>query len=141
VDARRYVDEQCVMHGKWLIDSGTLGTKGNTQVVIPHLTESYSSSADPEEAAVPLCTIKTFPYQVLMSLQPRCTCISLFLLLPFGYSAGALRGVGEEQVRGILCRAAAPGAAGSDYRCRRRCCGRVNTAGTLAELAGGRTGR
>jgi molybdopterin/thiamine biosynthesis adenylyltransferase len=32
VDARKYVDELCVLHGKWLIDSGTLGTKGNTQV-------------------------------------------------------------------------------------------------------------
>jgi hypothetical protein len=34
VDARRYVDEQCVLHGKWMLDSGTLGTKGNTQVSI-----------------------------------------------------------------------------------------------------------
>ena len=38
------------------------------KVVIPHLTESYSSSADPEEAAIPLCTIKTFPYQVRTAL-------------------------------------------------------------------------
>jgi hypothetical protein len=35
-----------------------------TQVVIPHVTESYSASADPEEDAIPLCTIKTFPTQV-----------------------------------------------------------------------------
>lgn len=35
-----------------------------SQVVIPHLTESYASSADPDEEAIPLCTIKTFPYQV-----------------------------------------------------------------------------
>lgn len=34
------------------------------QVVIPHLTESYGSSADPEEEALPLCTLKSFPYQV-----------------------------------------------------------------------------
>lgn len=32
VDARRYVDEQCVRHHKWLVDSGTLGVKGSTQV-------------------------------------------------------------------------------------------------------------
>jgi len=63
VDARRYVDQQCVIHGKWLLDSGTLGTKGNTQVIIPHLTESYSSSADPPDDAIPLCTLKSFPYQ------------------------------------------------------------------------------
>eukprot|EP01038_Epipyxis_sp_PR26KG_P011489 gene11489-15388_t len=63
VEARMYVDEQCLKYGKWMIDSGTLGTKGNTQVIIPHLTESYSSSADPPESAIPLCTLKSFPYQ------------------------------------------------------------------------------
>lgn len=62
VDARRYVDEKCVQHHKVLLDSGTLGTKGNTQVVLPFLSESYSSSADPPEEAIPLCTLKSFPY-------------------------------------------------------------------------------
>jgi molybdopterin/thiamine biosynthesis adenylyltransferase len=37
VEARKYVDGQCVQHGKWLLDSGTLGTKGNTQVREPDL--------------------------------------------------------------------------------------------------------
>ena len=63
VEARKYVDRLCVRHSKWLIDSGTLGTKGSTQVVIPHISESYSSSADPPEDAIPLCTLKSFPYQ------------------------------------------------------------------------------
>ena len=63
VEARKYVDRLCVQHTKWLIDSGTLGTKGSTQVVIPHISESYSSSADPPEDAIPLCTLKSFPYQ------------------------------------------------------------------------------
>eukprot|EP01041_Mallomonas_annulata_P003343 gene3343-6615_t len=62
VDARRFVDSQCVKHRRWLLDSGTLGTKGNTQVVIPHTTESYSSSVDPPEDAIPMCTLKSFPY-------------------------------------------------------------------------------
>jgi ubiquitin-activating enzyme E1 len=34
-----------------MVDSGTLGTKGNTQVVVPFLTESYGSSNDPPEAS------------------------------------------------------------------------------------------
>lgn len=63
VDARLYVDRQCVLYGKWLLDSGTLGTKGNVQVVIPFLSESYASSADPPEQAIPMCTLKSFPYQ------------------------------------------------------------------------------
>ena len=62
VDARRFVDEKCVQYQKILLDSGTLGTKGNTQVVLPFLSESYSSSADPPEEAVPICTLKSFPY-------------------------------------------------------------------------------
>ena len=32
-----------------LIDSGTLGTRGHVQVVVPHLTESYGSQSDPPE--------------------------------------------------------------------------------------------
>lgn len=36
---------------KPMVDSGTLGTKGNTQVVVPFLTESYGSSNDPPEAS------------------------------------------------------------------------------------------
>ncbi len=43
VDARMYMDSQCVFYRKSLLESGTLGTKGNTQVVVPHLTESYPS--------------------------------------------------------------------------------------------------
>ena len=34
------------------------------QVVIPFVTESYASSADPPEEALPLCTLKSFPYLV-----------------------------------------------------------------------------
>jgi ubiquitin-activating enzyme E1 len=34
VDARRYMDRRCVYYRKPLLESGTLGTKGNTQVRI-----------------------------------------------------------------------------------------------------------
>lgn len=57
------MDAQCVTYGKWMVDSGTLGTKGNTQVVVPFVSESYSSSSDPPEEDIPLCTLKSFPYQ------------------------------------------------------------------------------
>jgi hypothetical protein len=55
VVARRYVDQQCVTHRKPMVDSGTLGPKGSTQVVVPFLTESYGSSSDPPEKGIPLC--------------------------------------------------------------------------------------
>ncbi|CAK7893465.1 ubiquitin-activating enzyme E1 1 [[Candida] anglica] len=64
VDARTYVDRRCVFYKKALLESGTLGTKGNTQVVIPNLTESYSSSQDPPEKSIPLCTLRSFPNKI-----------------------------------------------------------------------------
>lgn len=39
------------------------------QVVIPHLTESYSSSQDPPEKSIPICTLKNFPNAIEHTLQ------------------------------------------------------------------------
>lgn len=64
VDARTYVDRRCVFFHKPLVDSGTLGTKGNTQVVLPRITESYSSSQDPPEQSFPMCTLRSFPNRI-----------------------------------------------------------------------------
>ena len=50
--ARLYVDRRCVFYTKPLFESGTLGPKCNTQVVIPHLTENYGASRDPEEKVI-----------------------------------------------------------------------------------------
>ncbi len=44
VNARLYVDGRCVYFQKPLLESGTLGTKCNTQMVIPNLTENYGES-------------------------------------------------------------------------------------------------
>lgn len=64
VAARQYMDTRCVYYEKPLLESGTLGTKANVQVVLPHVTESYSSSQDPPEKSHPSCTIKNFPNQI-----------------------------------------------------------------------------
>lgn len=64
VEARTYVDRRCVFFHKPLLESGTLGTKGNTQVVLPNLTESYSSSQDPPEQSFPMCTLRSFPNKI-----------------------------------------------------------------------------
>jgi ubiquitin-activating enzyme E1 len=69
VEARKYMDRRCVYFEKPLLESGTLGTKGNTQVVIPHLTESYSSSNDPPEKSIPICTLKNFPNAIEHTIQ------------------------------------------------------------------------
>ncbi|KAM5146463.1 ubiquitin-like modifier-activating enzyme 1 isoform 1-T1 [Mantella aurantiaca] len=69
VDARMYMDRRCVYYRKPLLESGTLGTKGNVQVVIPFITESYSSSQDPPEKSIPICTLKNFPNAIEHTLQ------------------------------------------------------------------------
>jgi ubiquitin-activating enzyme E1 len=69
VEARLFIDSQCVANRKGLIDAGTLGAKGNVQVVVPHQSESYGSSADPPEPAIPVCTLKNFPYEISHTIQ------------------------------------------------------------------------
>ncbi|CAE6422306.1 unnamed protein product [Rhizoctonia solani] len=69
IKARLYMDQRCVFFQKPLLESGTLGTKGNTQVVVPHLTESYSSSQDPPEKETPSCTVKNFPNQIQHTIE------------------------------------------------------------------------
>lgn len=69
IDARIYMDRRCVYYAKPLLESGTLGTKGNTQVIVPFLTESYSSSQDPPEKSIPICTLKNFPNAIEHTLQ------------------------------------------------------------------------
>ncbi|KAG0577880.1 hypothetical protein M758_5G181300 [Ceratodon purpureus] len=64
VNARLYIDSRCVYFQKPLLESGTLGTKCNTQVVIPHLTENYGASRDPPEKQAPMCTVHSFPHNI-----------------------------------------------------------------------------
>ena len=64
VNARLYVDQRCVYFGKPLLESGTLGTKCNTQMVIPHKTENYGASRDPPEKSAPMCTLHSFPHNI-----------------------------------------------------------------------------
>jgi len=76
-----YMDQRCVFYEKPLLESGTLGTKGNVQVVVPHLTESYASSQDPPEKEAPSCTIKNFPNAIQHTIQVNYLLDLLFLLL------------------------------------------------------------
>lgn len=69
VKARQYIDGRCVWYERPLLESGTLGTMGNVQVIIPHMTQCYSESQDPQETSIPLCTLKHFPYQVDHTIQ------------------------------------------------------------------------
>ncbi|KAL5487808.1 UBA1 [Sanghuangporus weigelae] len=82
VKARQYMDRRCVFYEKPLLESGTLGTKGNTQVVIPHLTESYSSSQDPPEKQTPVCTVKNFPNAIEHTIEWSRTLFETLFISP-----------------------------------------------------------
>ncbi len=69
IKARQYIDTRCVFYKKPLFESGTLGTKCNSQVILPDQTECYNDSRDPEEKEIPLCTLKNFPYQIEHTIQ------------------------------------------------------------------------
>ena len=62
--ARQFVDNQCVIYSKPLFESGTLGTKCNVQVILPHITKTYSETHDPVDKNIPVCTVKHFPFKI-----------------------------------------------------------------------------
>ena len=64
IHARLYVDSRCVWYEKPLLESGTLGTKANSQMIVPHKTQCYGDSQDPPEEAIPMCTLRNFPNQI-----------------------------------------------------------------------------
>ena len=71
VNARKYVDLRCTNNRICLLDSGTLGTKGHVQVIIPLKTENYSSQNDPDNSndEIPQCTLKMFPEEAIHCLE------------------------------------------------------------------------
>ncbi|KAM6942155.1 ubiquitin-like modifier-activating enzyme 6 isoform 1-T2 [Lycodopsis pacificus] len=69
VEARRYVDSRCLSNQRPLLDSGTMGTKGHTEIIVPNLTESYNSHRDPPEEEIPFCTLKSFPSVIEHTIQ------------------------------------------------------------------------
>jgi len=63
IETRKYVDRKITLLKKIHIDSGTLGTKGHCQVIIPNLTSNYSDKED-YESEIALCTLHNFPSQI-----------------------------------------------------------------------------
>ncbi len=66
-----YLDQCCVRNKKPMLEGGTLGSKGHTLVVVPHLTESYGPSTSGGQKAIPICTLKNFPHRIEHTLQVR----------------------------------------------------------------------
>lgn len=62
VQARKYTDKQCLLYGVPLLESGTQGTKCNSEVIIPYQTKSYNDGKEQESEGIPMCTLQNFPY-------------------------------------------------------------------------------
>ncbi|XP_061473709.1 ubiquitin-like modifier-activating enzyme 7 isoform X2 [Rhineura floridana] len=69
LQAREYVCKRCVQYLKPLLDSGTEGTMGHAEVIVPFLTEPYGPAQDAEETEYPLCTLRHFPSTIQHTLQ------------------------------------------------------------------------
>ena len=63
------LSSRCVTNQRPLLESGTMGAKGHVQVIVPHMTESYTSQQDPVDHDVPYCTLKSFPAQIEHTIQ------------------------------------------------------------------------
>ena len=61
LEARRYMDRQCVLYNRSMVDSGTTGPKGHVQVVLSGVTKTYNSTQDPPQEVIPVCTLRNFP--------------------------------------------------------------------------------
>ena len=64
IEARLYMDKRCIFYNKPLFECGTLGTKGNVQVIMPKVTEHYGATQDQSEKSFPVCTVKNFPNSI-----------------------------------------------------------------------------
>lgn len=70
IESRRFMDIECFNYNIPLFESGTMGIKGNTQPIIPFLTEIYSNSNDsPIDKSFPVCTIKNFPNEIYHTIH------------------------------------------------------------------------
>ncbi|KAK8954605.1 Ubiquitin-activating enzyme E1 3 [Platanthera zijinensis] len=107
-----YMDLRCVYFQKPLLESGTLGTKCNTQMVIPHLTENYGASRDLPERQAPMRTLHSFPHSIDHSLTwdrseferilgKTPNEVNKFLSNPAEY-ASMMRNAGDAQARDLL---------------------------------------
>lgn len=63
LEARIYISNQCLIYKKILLDSGTLGTIANSQVIIPDKTIKYIEpiKEDEEQERIAMCTLRNYP--------------------------------------------------------------------------------
>lgn len=87
VQARKYTDSKCLFYSKPLLESGTQGTKCNSEVIIPYKTKSYNDGEEVEAEGIPMCTLQNFPYQIEHCIEwARSEFTGLFESIPKTYN-------------------------------------------------------
>mmetsp|Transcript_49018 Transcript_49018/g.138701 ORF Transcript_49018/g.138701 Transcript_49018/m.138701 type:complete len:1126 (-) Transcript_49018:239-3616(-) len=65
MEARFYVDKCCVKYSLPLLESGTMGTGGNVDPIVPFKTKTYRDGGDAVEGGgIPMCTLRNFPHLI-----------------------------------------------------------------------------
>jgi len=65
MEARFYVDKQCVKYSLPLLESGTMGTGGNIDPIVPFKTKTYRDGGQAVEGGgIPMCTLRNFPHLI-----------------------------------------------------------------------------
>jgi len=61
-----HVDSKIVFYRKPLLESGTLGTKANSEIILPFVTKSYRDHEKNhgDEESIPMCTLRNFPHLI-----------------------------------------------------------------------------
>eukprot|EP00928_Gymnodinium_smaydae_P022421 TRINITY_DN1883_c0_g3_i1.p1 TRINITY_DN1883_c0_g3~~TRINITY_DN1883_c0_g3_i1.p1 ORF type:complete len:1218 (-),score=364.25 TRINITY_DN1883_c0_g3_i1:368-3628(-) len=63
MEARFYVDDQCVKYGRSLLESGTMGPAGNVDPIVPFKTQTYRDGGQADQGGgIPMCTLRNFPH-------------------------------------------------------------------------------
>lgn len=73
MEARFYVDAQCVKFEKPLLESGTMGTSGNVDPIVPHKTRTYREGGNAADAGK---LIKRMATALPFSTRIRIVCIT-----------------------------------------------------------------
>jgi ubiquitin-activating enzyme E1 len=62
IDARKYIDNQVILHQKIGVDSGTSETQARSNIFIPHKTSTYNDIDQSDNTlTLPVCTLRHFP--------------------------------------------------------------------------------
>ena len=64
IKGRKFIDNLCTFYNKILIDSGTEGTRANSDIYYPNKSICLNDSDFIIKKQIPMCTLKNFPTQI-----------------------------------------------------------------------------